>query len=330
MACGRRHSRHDRIFPPGPGAALAPMAGVTNHPLRLLAREQGCSLLYSEMISAKGLLNNPGRCRALLYFTEAEKPFGYQLFGSHPATLAAAAEALEGLGADFIDLNLGCPARKILRNGEGGALMLQPDLCSAIFRAVRGAVSCPVTVKMRTGWDGRALLAPEIAARAEEAGLAAVCVHGRHVQQGYAGRADWQAIAVVRKKVRIPLIGNGDVDSPAAAEALLRQTGCDAVMVGRAARGNPWLFAAILARLAGKSAPPPPTPKEIVATALRHFRMLIVVKGETLAAREMRRHLAWYLRGLPGAAALRQDFYSTSSYDQALHLLNSFLEGLED
>lgn len=307
-----------------PPLAMAPMAGITSHPFRILTREQGCRLLYSEMVSAKGMAFNQSRSDSLLYFTEAERPIGIQLFGSDPHILAGAAVEIEKMGADFIDLNLGCPAKKITSNGEGGALMRDPALCSKIFKALTAAVNCPVTVKLRKGWNSQSVNVLDIAARAEEAGIAAITVHGRTVDQGYSGRADWEAIKQVKEQVNIPVIGNGDIDSAGAALEMLKICRCDGVMVGRASRGNPWIFAEISAAYKGRPLPEPPTPDEIVDMALRHFTLLAEFKGEAAAAREMRRHSAWYIRGLPGAAAVRQHLVQISSYAETEKIMRSF------
>ncbi len=307
----------------GPGAALAPMAGVTGSPFRLLAREQGCPLVFSEMVSAKGLVYKGRRSRELLQFSERERPIGLQLFGSDPGIIAEAASILVAEKPDFIDLNFGCPTRKITCNGDGGALLRSPELCRRIFRAIVASVPIPVTVKIRKGWDEESVNAVEIASIAEEEGISAVTVHGRTVAQGYSGRADWSVIAVVKSALTIPVIGNGDVDSPLAAEELIRQSGVDAVMIGRAARGNPWIFRDVLARQLGKAPPAPPALPEIKKMILRHFKLLIDFKGEAAAAREMRSHIAWYLKGFPGAAALRKQLALISSYTEAQALLES-------
>ncbi len=307
-----------------PGLALAPMAGITDHPFRILVKEQGCPLVYSEMISAKGLVLSGRRNDTLLYFTNRERPIGFQLFGSNPAIMAEAALIIEKLKPDFIDLNLGCPTPKIIRNNEGGALMRKPALCRDIFRAVVSAVSCPVTVKMRKGWDEQSINAPEIAVLAEENGIKAVTVHGRTVRQGYSGRADWDSIKQVKDLLSIPVIGNGDIDSPYSAEAMFKTCGCDGVMIGRAARGNPWLFGATLAWLDNQTILQPPTIDQVIEMILKHFKLAINFKGEATAAREMRRHAAWYIRGISGAAELRQQLIKITSFSEAENILLDF------
>ncbi len=307
-----------------PGLALAPMAGVTDHPFRLLAKEQGCPLLYSEMISARGLINKSRRRHSLLYFTDQERPIGFQLFGSDPQILARAALMLEEHGADFIDLNLGCPTPKITRNKEGGALLRDPDLCSRIFKTVTGAVSVPVTVKLRKGWSQASVNAVDIARRAEDAGVSAVAVHGRTVDQGFSGHADWDIIRQVKEALSIPVIGNGDVDTPGKAGEMLSRCGCDGVMIGRAAMGNPWIFSAALALFQNREQPASPSPGQVIDTALRHLLLLCRLKGESIAVREMRRHAAWYLKGFPGAASVRRELNRASSFEEVQGILRAY------
>lgn len=296
-----------------PGLTLAPMAGITSSPYRLLAVEQGCQLVFSEMISAKGLLHNNAHSKKLLYYTNAERPLGVQLFGSDPDVLARAAEKVENEDVDFIDINMGCPTRKIVSNNEGGALLRNPVHCEKIFRAVIGAVSCPVTVKTRKGWDEKSESVLEIARRAEQSGIAAITVHGRTVKQGYSGTADWDIVKRVKKTVSIPVIGNGDVDSPQKVKEMFYDCNCDGVMIGRAARGNPWIFRDVLAFLEQGKIPERPSIKEIVEMVMKHFSLLVDLKGEKVAAHEMRQHSAWYIKGLPGAAAARQRLVHASS-----------------
>ncbi len=313
-----------------PGLALAPMAGVTDHPFRLLAKRQGCPLLYSEMISAKGLLYNNRRHHNLLYYSEEERPIGFQLFGSDPQILARAAFRLEEHGGDFIDLNLGCPTPKITRNGEGGALLRNPGLCSEIFKAVAGAVSCPVTVKLRKGWDQASVNAVEIARRAEEAGIKAVTVHGRTVDQGYSGNADWDIIRQVKEALVIPVIGNGDVDSAEKAVEMLSYCDCDGIMIGRAARGNPWIFSSTLSLLQKGKPAVPPSPDQVIHMALRHLALLCQFKGEPAAVKEMRQHAACYIRGFPGAASARQKLIRASSYEAMEEVLYAYSRSLKE
>jgi tRNA-dihydrouridine synthase B len=288
-----------------PAVALAPMAGVTDLPFRLLAKEMGCSLLYSEMVSYQGLLHNNCHTWDMLRIDERERPLAMQIFGDEPAGMAAAARIVARAGADIIDINMGCPTPKIVRNGEGCALMRRPELAYEIMAAVAAAVDVPVTVKIRKGWDAASVNAVEIAALAERAGVAAIAVHGRTREQFYAGAADWDIIRSVKERVGIPVIGNGDVRTPQDAARLLAHTGCDAVMVGRAAQGNPWLFRQISEFLQSGQLPLPPSLAERLEVVGRHLAMLIEHKGERVAVREMRRHAAWYTRGLPHAAEIR-------------------------
>ncbi len=308
-----------------PGLALAPMAGVADHPFRILVKEQGCPLVYSEMISAKGLVYSNRRNRSLLHFSDQERPIGFQLFGSDPEILAEGARIIEGYEPDFIDLNFGCPTPKIVRNGDGGALMRNATLCRDIFRKVAAAVACPVTVKIRTGWDESSINATEIALLAEENGLKAITVHGRTVKQSYRGEADWKIIKEVKERLTIPVIGNGDIDSPQKAEEMFNYSRCDGIMVGRAARGNPWLFRAILAWLQEKRKLETPGAKDIVEKVLRHYQLLSDFKGGRIAAREMRRHAAWYVRGLKGASAARQQLVRISSFEELETIMKDLL-----
>ena len=307
-----------------PGLALAPMAGITDQPFRLLAKEQGCPLVYSEMISAKGLYYNPGRQRFLLHFTEAERPIGFQLFGSDPGIMATAARKLEELGPDFIDLNLGCPTPKVVRNGDGGALLRTPELAGEIFKRVAEAVSCPVTVKVRKGWDEGEISVFEIAARAEAAGLKAIAVHGRTVKQGYSGHADWDIIRRIKESVSIPVIGNGDVVCPDSAEAMLSSCRCDGVMIARAAQGNPWIFKAVKARLEGSRPPEAPGIDQVVEMAIKHLSLLTELKGEPAAVREMRSHAVWYIKSFPGAASARRKLVQAESREAMENLLKEY------
>lgn len=262
----------------------------------------------------------------MTYFSEAERPIGLQLFGSEPVLLAAAAQKAEKLGADLVDLNLGCPTPRIVRNGEGGALLRQPQRCSKIFKAVTRAVTCPVTVKLRKGWDDHRVNAVEIARRAEDAGVKAVTVHGRTVAQGFGGRADWEIIGKVKQAVRIPVFGNGDVASAEDVAEMLASCGCEGVMIGRAALGNPSIFKQVRARLEGRGPEPSPTLQERLEVFLRHLELSCNFIGETEALREMRRQAGCYLRGFPGAARARNSVVGATTVNHIRAVIQEFLD----
>ena len=309
-------------------ALLAPMAGVTDRSFRVICREMGCGLAYTEMVSAKGLHfgGSAQRSAELLAIDPKEAPAAVQLFGGDPDILSEQAAAVfNRLGGSLalIDINMGCPAKKIVSNGEGCALMNDPDRAYSIIRAVSGAVPLPVTVKFRKGWDRASVNAVEFAKMAEQAGAAAVAIHGRTREQQYSGPADWEIIKKVRQGVSIPVIGNGDVFSVEAYFNMKAATGCDGVMIARGATGNPWIFTAI--RAAKLSLPyAEPSPKERVSVALRHAKELIDLKGEH-AVVEMRRHAAWYVKGIPGAAAARGALNACDSLSALEIILNGLI-----
>lgn len=300
---------------------LGPMAGVTDSPFRRLCREAGCGLLFTEMVSAKGLYYKDAKTRRLMAYLPEESPIGLQIFGSEPEIFEAVVPELSGLGFSLIDINMGCPAPKIVRGGDGSALMRSPAQAAAVISAVVRSTSLPVSVKIRKGWDDTAVNAVEIARIAEACGASAVTVHGRTRDQFYTGRADWDIIRQVKAAVAIPVIGNGDVFAPEDAGALLRETGCDGVMVARGAQGRPWLFTQIQASLAGLEVPPEPGIEARVALIRRHLDDLIRCEGEHIAVLEMRKHAAWYLKGIPGAAPVRTRIHSANTREEVLAAL---------
>lgn len=297
------------------------MAGITDKAYRILAKEAGCGLVCTEMVSDQALLyGNPKTC-AMLNLAGESRPLSVQIFGSNPVYMAKAAVIAESRGADIIDLNMGCPTPKIVKNGEGAALMRKPELAAAIVRAVVNQVKVPVTVKMRKGWDEQSVNAVEMARLLAAAGAVALTVHGRTRAQFYAGKADWETIRAVKKAVCIPVIGNGDIRHPQDALAMMEQTGCDGVMIGRAALGNPWIFTRTVHFLETGKLLPEPAPDVRVNVALRHLQLLIENKGEKVAVREMRKHAAWYIKGLRGAAKMRDKINRAGSAEELQKIL---------
>lgn len=308
------------------GVGLAPMAGVTDAATRLLCHEQGAAWAVSEMLSAKGWVFSGGRNRNandLLKRLPGEGVVGLQLFGSEPRYIAEAAIQLQDRGFQFFDLNFGCPAPKITGNGEGSAMMREPKKIGAVVRALVDATPLPVTVKIRSGWDEHSVNAAEVAQICEDCGAQAVAVHARTRAQQYAGRADWNVIRDVKRAVHVPVFGNGDVRGGADAVRMIDETGCDAVIVGRAAQGNPWIFREIAAALSGQSVDPP-TPRERVDMAARHFELERELYGEKLAVLEMRKHIAWYVHGMKGASRFRERVNALESAQAVLEALEGF------
>lgn len=306
---------------------LAPMAGVCDQPFRLLCKEQGCDILYTEMISAKGLYYDNKNTVPLLAVCEAEEPIGVQLFGSEPPLLAEMAKKIEDRGFAFIDVNMGCPVPKIVNNGEGSALMKNPILVGQIVSEMVKATKLPVTIKIRSGFDTEHINAPEIAKIAEESGAAAVAVHGRTRQQYYSGHADWDVIARVKDSVNIPVIGNGDILTPQDVIKMKEQTGCDAFMIGRGARGNPWIFYELKEYFKTGRIPDRPDIYEVKRMMLRHADLMIAFKGEYTGIHEMRKHVAWYSAGQKDSARLRNLINQVESYHEMKELLDKWTEG---
>ena len=303
---------------------LAPMAGVTDLPFRLLCKEQGAGLLCMEMVSAKVIYYNNKNTETLMQIEPEERPVSLQLFGSDPVIMSEMAKRIEDRPFDILDINMGCPVPKVVNNGEGSALMKNPGLVRKIVTSVSKAIKKPLTVKIRKGFDENNINAVEIAKIIEDSGAAAVAVHGRTRQQYYSGKADWDIIRQVKEAVSIPVIGNGDVDSPQKAKQLLEETGCDGIMVGRATEGNPWIFREISHYLDTGELLPPPALEEVKEMILRHARLQLEYKGEYTGMREMRKHVAWYTAGFPHSARLRGAVNEIESMEQLMVLLDGW------
>ena len=303
---------------------LAPMAGVTDLPFRVLCKEQGAGLICMEMVSAKAISFHNKNTIALMEVDPGEHPVSMQIFGSEPDLMADVAKSIEDRPFDILDINMGCPVPKVVNNGEGSALLKSPDLMEQIVKKVSSAIHKPVTVKVRIGFENAPVDIVEIAKRLEDAGAAAIAVHGRTRQQYYSGTADWDTIRKVKEAVHIPVIGNGDVDSPKKAEALFHQTGCDAVMIGRAVRGNPWIFREMNHYFQTGELLERPSAQEIREMILRHARAQIALKGEFTGIREMRKHVAWYTAGMRHSAGLRRESNTIENYEALEKLLEKF------
>lgn len=310
---------------------LAPMAGVTDKPFRILCREMGCGFVYTEMVSSKGLYYNSSKTYFMLEIDEREVPAGVQLFGSDPDIMGSTAgEVCKNNRVSLIDINMGCPAPKIVKNCEGSALMKNPGLASQIIKSVVKNSSLPVTVKFRKGWDETSINAVEFAIMAEESGASAITVHGRTRVQMYEGKADWDIIGKVKEKVKIPVIGNGDIFSPEAAKNMLDETGCDGVLVARGAMGNPWIFKRINHYLKTGELLTEPSSEEKIETAIRHIDMMVEYKGEISGIKEMRKHIAWYIKGLKNASALKNLINTITTRDEMVRALLQYKGELED
>ena len=301
---------------------LGPMAGVTDLPFRLLCKEQGAGLLCMEMVSAKGIMYNNKNTKFLLTIDERERPVSLQLFGSDADIISEQAKRIEELPFDILDINMGCPVPKIVNNGDGSALMKNPLLAGEIIEKTARAIQKPVTVKIRKGFDEEHINAVEMAHIAQESGAAAIAVHGRTREQYYSGKADWEIIRKVKEAVKIPVIGNGDVWTPQDAIDMRKQTGCDGVMIGRGAQGNPWIFKQILHYEQTGELLEKPSPQEVTGMILRHAKMQMEFKGEYIGMREIRKHAAWYTAGYKNSAKLRGKINETETYEELKELLS--------
>lgn len=306
--------------------ALAPMAGVTDQAYRILCKEQGCGLMYTEMVSAKAIHYKNRNTGPLMEVSPQEGAVALQLFGSDPVLMGEIAAQVEDGPFAFLDVNMGCPVPKVVNNGEGSALMKNPELAAEIIREMVKRVHKPVTVKFRKGFYGDETLAPEFARYMEDAGAAAVAVHGRTREQYYSGKADWDVIRQVKDAVSIPVFGNGDIFKPEDAIRMMDETGCDAVMVGRGAKGNPWLFDGIRRLLTGEKELTPKTLEETCNMLMRHAQLQCELKGEFIGMREMRKHAAWYTTGFPDSAAFRAQVNLTQTYEEFENLVRRFVE----
>ena len=308
---------------------LAPMAGITDLPFRTIVRSFGCGLAFTEMVSASGLIRGAEKTFRYLASSPADQPLGVQLFGCDPDAMAKAAKVAVERGADLLDVNMGCPVKKVAKTGSGASLMRDPRRAAAVLRAVRGASALPLTVKIRAGWSARQINALEIGQIAEECGVDAVILHPRTADQGFAGLSDWMLIAALKKKLRIPVIGSGDIRCPEDAARMLRETGCDGVMIGRGAMGNPWIIKNILSHLAGGgiSAPSLAERQEIIR---RHLALAVDFYDEKVGTRDFRKHLLWYTKGLRGGARFRQEAGQISDQASALQALQDYFQLLSE
>lgn len=305
---------------------LAPMAGVTDRAYRILAREAGCPLAFGEMVSVNGIRYRNERTLRMLESDAKERPLAIQLFGHDPKFVAEGAKYLESLGtSDIIDFNMGCPAPKIVNNGDGSALLKNTKLAFDILKALKDAVKLPVTVKMRIGWDKEHINAVEIAKLAESAGVDAIAVHGRTREDFYMGKADWEVIAKVKESVKIPVIANGDVKDEESLDEISKTTNCDGVMIGRAAEGNPWIFKRLVHYYKTGEKITAPTKAETADMIRRHLELLIEFKGEYIGIREMRKHAAWYTKGMTGGAKLRDMFNKCLNKEEFLRVVDEYL-----
>ena len=305
---------------------LSPMAGVTDLPFRLICKEQNCGMLYTEMINAKALCYDDENTKKMLRIEEEEHPIAVQIFGSEPEYMGRATEIMNEYPNEILDINMGCPAPKVIRNGDGSALMKNPKLAEEVLKAVVKKSKKPVTLKIRKGWDDNTVNAVEIAKIAEACGISALAIHGRTREQYYSGKADWDIITEIKENISIPVIGNGDVFTIQDAINMLDKTNCDAIMIGRGAQGNPWIFKRINHYMQTGEILPEPTLDEKINTAIKHLGLAVEEHGEYIAVREMRKHVAWYLKGLKNSARVRDEINKIENYEEVVNKLNIYMQ----
>ncbi len=305
---------------------LSPMAGVTDLPFRLICKEQNCGMLYTEMINAKALCYDDENTKKMLKIEDAEHPVAVQIFGSEPEFMGRAAEIMNDYPNEILDINMGCPAPKVIKNGDGSALMRNPKLAEEVLKAVVKNSKKPVTVKIRKGWDDEHINALEIAKIAEASGISALAIHGRTREQYYSGKADWDIISQIKKSISIPVIGNGDIFTVEDSINMLDKTNCDAIMIGRGSQGNPWIFKRINYYMQTGEILPEPTLEEKINTAIKHLGMAVDEHGEYVAVREMRKHIAWYLKGLRNSARVRDEINKIETYEEVVSKLNGYMD----
>lgn len=305
---------------------LSPMAGVTDLPFRLICKEKGCGMLYTEMINAKALCYDDENTKKMLKIEGEEHPIAVQIFGSEPEYMGKAADIMNQYPNEILDINMGCPAPKVIKNGDGSALMRNPKLAAEVLTAVVKNSQKPVTLKIRKGWDDNSINAVEIAKIAEECGISALAIHGRTREQFYSGKADWDIISEIKQSINIPVIGNGDVFEVQDAVNMLEKTKCDAIMIGRGAQGNPWIFKRINHYMKTGEILPEPTLEEKITTAIKHMNLAVAEHGEYVAVREMRKHIGWYLKGLKNSAKYRDQINKITDYKEVISMLEEYMQ----
>ena len=305
---------------------LSPMAGVTDLPFRIICKEKGCGMLYTEMINAKALCYDDENTKKMLRMDKDEHPVAVQIFGSDPEFMGKAAIIMNQYPNEILDINMGCPAPKVIKNGDGSALMRNPKLAAEVLTAVVKNSEKPVTLKIRKGWDDDSVNAVEIAKIAEECGISALAIHGRTREQFYSGKADWDIIAEIKQAINIPVIGNGDVFEVEDAVNMLEKTKCDAIMIGRGAQGNPWIFNRINHYMKTGEILPEPTLEEKITTAIRHMNLAVAEHGDYVAVREMRKHIGWYLKGLKNSAKYRDQINKITDYKEVIAMLEEYMQ----